>query len=244
MNDPKLYVKSIDYYKQDIDSSEYPFNLGIIHKINDLLFDNSVTFIIGENGSGKSTILECIASLCGYNIEGGSKNNCNSQYNEIDTFAKCCRLVRYPFSPRDGYFYRAETYYNLISELDNLGISQELFAHDLHNRSRGEGILDLMHNRFFGNGLYVIDEPESGLSIDSQMKILIRMHELVGQNSQLIISTHSPIILSYPNAKVYELSEGSISNVDLHETDLYTTWKLFFQESESFIEKLLLAPAT
>lgn len=238
MNNSKLYLKSIDYYKQDQDAKEYPFNLNIINNINDLLFDNPVTYIIGENGTGKSTILECIASLCGYNIEGGSKNNCYSQYNQIDTFAKCCRLVRYPVVPRDGYFYRAETYYNLISELDNLGISQELFAHDLHNCSRGEGILDIMQHRFFGNGLYIIDEPESGLSIYSQMKMLIRIHELVGLNSQFIISTHSPIILRYPNAKVYELRERSIFCVDLNETDMYTTWELFFKESESFIEKL------
>ena len=208
--------------------------------MTDIEFSSPVTVFIGENGSGKSTLIECIAKLTNLNLEGGSKNNTFSSHTAVDgTLSDACRLIRAAKYPKDAYFYRAESYFNLMTALDNLGISDDYFDHNLHDLSRGEGFLQIIAHRFFGQGMYLLDEPESGLSFQSQLSVLYHINELVKQDSQFIISTHSPILLMYPGATIYQITERGLEQVDAKDNFLFDNWRLLINNSDRLINGLL-----
>lgn len=237
---PVVYYQALKYNKPEIASSGYPHNLPFLSQENQIAFSTPVTIFIGENGSGKSTIIECIAQLAHLNLEGGSKNNHFSTYAETgESLADSCKLIRAPKYPKDSYFYRAESYYTLMTELDKLDVSRDYFDRNLHHLSRGEGFLQIIGNRFFGNGIYLLDEPESGLSFQSQLSVLIHMDELVKRESQFIISTHSPILMLYPEATIYQIGESGIEQVSAKENFLFDNWKLLVNHSERLLDGLL-----
>ena len=205
-----------------------------------------VTFLVGENGTGKSTLLEAIAVAAGFNPEGGTKNFSFSTRSTHSPLHDCIRLSRYGF-PKDGFFLRAESFYNVatnIDEMDEAGglgapVIQSFGGISLHAQSHGESFLSVVLHRFGGNGLYILDEPEAALSPMRLMTLLSAMDRLVKRNSQFIISTHSPILMAYPGAEILELSEAGIRRVDYKETEHYQVTRRFLENPEKMLHYLL-----
>ncbi|MFL6479405.1 MAG: AAA family ATPase, partial [Bacillales bacterium] len=206
MNSP--YVRSVVLKRDDVPTfTEYPFNLPSIRTLNQLTFHPKVTYLIGENGMGKSTLLESIAVSFGFNPEGGSFNFNFSTFDSHSELTNYIKLIKGIDKPRDGFFLRAESFYNVasnIEELDQGGRGPKIInsfgGQSLHEQSHGEAFFSTFIHRFRGNGIYILDEPEAALSPLRQMSMVTRIHDLVNQHSQLIIATHSPIIMSYPNS--------------------------------------------
>lgn len=207
-----------------------------------LEFKKPVTFLVGENGAGKSTLLEAIAVAMGFNAEGGSRNF------RFSTMATHSELFRYIVTekaayPLDGYFLRAESFYNTASFLDRLneesGDALEPYGgRSLHGQSHGEAFLSLVTNRFGGNGLYLLDEPEAALSPTHIMTLLSEINYLVRKDSQFIISTHSPILMAFPDADILELGENGIRKVGYRETEHYRLTKMFLDDPERMLRYL------
>ncbi len=197
-----------------------------------------VTFLVGENGIGKSTLIEGIAVASGFNPEGGTRNftfstsDSHSELHSLMTVAK-------EAYPKDGFFLRAESFYNAISYIDSVRAVGNYGGKSLHSMSHGEGFLTLVQNRFWGNGLYIMDEPEAALSPSRLLTLLVEMHRLVQQGSQFIVATHSPILLAYPGACVLELSEEGIQQVDYRDTEHYQITRRFLQDPDRMLAALL-----
>ncbi len=204
-----------------------------------------VTCLVGENGIGKSTLIEGLAVACGFNPEGGTRNFAFSTSDSHSELHALLTVAKEAY-PQDGFFLRAETFYNAISYIDELDkegggplISDSYGGGSLHMRSHGEGFMALIQNRFSGNGLYILDEPEAALSPTRLLTLLVEIHRLVQQNSQFIIATHSPILLAYPGACVLELSEDGIQQVDYRDTEHYLVTRRFLQNPEKMLTALL-----
>lgn len=233
-------------YKRPENTDEYPFYLPILQNLNELKFNDPVTFICGENGSGKSTLIEAIAVKAGFNSEGGSRNFMfETNENSVSDLHEHI-LLSFNRHPEDGFFLRAESFYNVATYIDELDkqpansrkIIESYGGVSLHNQSHGESILSLLYNRFHGNAVYILDEPESALSVSKQYEIMFLMQELVEQDSQFIIATHSPILLSFPNATIYEVNEGDLIKVDYEECSTYRFMKDYINNYKSYIRHI------
>ena len=203
-----------------------------------LTFTQPVTFFVGENGSGKSTLLEAIAINAGFNPEGGSrdfsfstKNTHSELHKHITTFKKN--------TPNDGFFLRAESFYNLATFLDENSPLTRYGGVSFHEQSHGESFLNLITHRCEGTGLYLLDEPEAALSPTRQLGLLCAIDELVSCDSQFIIATHSPILLAYPKATILQFSEESIEKIDYRDTEHYRVTKLMLDDPEHTLHHLL-----
>jgi len=229
MLEAKPYLKSIEIIWEDIpDRKVYPFCLPTVQNLNKLSFHDDITFIIGENGSGKSTLIEAIAAAWGFNAEGGNKN-----FN-FDTEETHSNLVDYikinkSFSrPHDGFFLRAESFYNVATYVDSIPEALVSFGgKSLHHQSHGESFMTLLKTKLKGNGLYIFDEPEAALSPTRQIEALSCIQRLADKGSQFIIATHSPILLSLPNAIIYQINDGHLEQVRYTETEHYKVTKNF-----------------
>lgn len=217
---------------------DFPFNLLAVRYLDSLEFHPNVTFLVGENGSGKSTLLEAIAITWGFNAEGGSINfNFETQSSHSDLH-KYLRLIRGTKRPQDGYFLRAESFFNVATEVEKLGVAG-YGDKPLHAQSHGKSFLSLLMNRFRGNGLYILDEPEAALSPSRQMALISRMHDLVNKNSQFIIATHSPIIMAYPNSSIFVLDSSGIKKMNYAETEHYQVTKEFINDHPRMLKILM-----
>lgn len=206
----------------------------------ELIFAGPVTYFVGENGTGKSTLLEAIAVKYGFNAEGGSLNFSFSTKETHSPLHKAIKLIRGIERPKTGFFLRAESFYNAATYVDSLGyeILQAYGGKSLHEQSHGESFFSLAMNRFSANGVYILDEPEAALSPSRQMSLLVRINELVTQGSQFIIATHSPIILAYPDSVIYELSEKGITKTVYEDTETYGVMKAFMDSPKRMINHL------
>lgn len=241
------FIRSVELKRNKIsDFAKYPFCLPVVKSLSSLKFHPKVTFIIGENGTGKSTLLEAIASSYGFNPEGGTKNfnfSTNDTHSELNNYLT---LVKGVSKPKDGFFLRAESFYNVATNIDKLDketvenhrLIDSYGGKSLHEQSHGESFLSLFLNRFGGNGLYILDEPEAALSPTRQMSILSIIHELVENGSQFIISTHSPIIMAYPNAIIYEIKD-EIKKVKYEETEHYQVMYEFLNYKQKMLDILM-----
>lgn len=234
------YLRGIKLLRNKIDSfSEYPFSLPAFHELDFLELHPRVTFIVGENGTGKSTLLEAIAIACGFNPEGGTRNFNFSTRDSHSTLYNYIRLVRGIRKPKSGFFLRAETFYNLATEIDEIGVSQFYGGRSLHEQSHGESFFATFMNRFKGNGLYILDEPEAALSPMRQMAMISRIHDLVGQHSQFIVATHSPIIMGYPDAVILQITDTGIKTIKYEQTEHYIVTKEYINNRERILKVLM-----
>lgn len=217
------------------DWAAYPFSIPAVKGLELLEFHPSVTFFVGENGSGKSTLIEALAIKAGLNPGGGTKNFSGSSRpseSELHTFLRLARGAR---RERSAFFLRAETMYNVSTEAENyLGYGWE----NLHEKSHGEAFLWVALNKFRDGGLYILDEPESALSPQRQLAFLCRMHQLVSAGSQFLISTHSPILMAYPEARIYRLDQEGIQDVRYEDTEHYAITKAFLQNPGRMIREM------
>jgi predicted ATPase len=208
--------------------------------LEELALNPAVTFLVGENGSGKSTLIEGIAFAAGFGPEGGSTNFAPDTRGEIAALGGALVLVRGARRPRTGYFLRAETFFNVATRIDAIadGIHESYGGESLHRRSHGEGFLALARERFGGDGLYVLDEPEAALSPQGQFTLLRRIHELVAAGSQFVIATHSPILMAYPGALIYELLDDGPAVTAYEDTDHYRLTRSFLDAPTRFLDRL------
>ena len=241
------YINTI-YIKKHIDENSYLKKLPAIsylEQVEALSFSETVTFLVGENGTGKSTLLEGIAVACGFNAEGGTRNfnfSTNNTHSELHEHLGISRKAH----ARDGFFLRAESLYNVATNIDEMDsetsfqspIINSYGGVSLHRQSHGESFLALVQNRFGGNGLYLLDEPEAALSPNRLMALMLNIHKLVQKNSQFIIATHSPILMAFPGAAVYEFSEQGIAAVNYRETEHYKITKQFLENPEKMLRYL------
>ena len=212
---------------------------------NTLDFDAPVTFLIGENGTGKSTLLEGIAVACGFNPEGGSRNftfSTRATHSELGEYLTPARR-RYP---RDGFFLRAESFYNVATNIDQIDETtpgprpiDRYGGVSLHRQSHGESFLALVEHRFGGEGLYLLDEPEAALSPSRLLTLIALLDQLVKAGSQFIIATHSPILMAFPGARLYQLGEDGIHPVAYQETEHYQLTRRFLEDPERMLRYLL-----
>lgn len=216
----------------------YPFSIPAIRSLDRLELHPAVTFFIGENGSGKSTLLEAIALKLGMNAEGGNRNFSFATRATHSQLHESLRLERRGHFT-DNWFLRAESFYNVASQIDDLGVTRGYGGKSLHAQSHGEAFLALLTNRLQGDGLYLFDEPESALSPQRQLSLLTLLHRLVYHRSQLVIATHSPILLAYPHARIYEFGEHGIREVAYTETDHYRITRDFLNRHDRMLEILL-----
>ena len=218
---------------------------------NGVEFHKQVTFFVGENGSGKSTLIEALAVSQGFNPEGGTRNFCFATEDSHSELCHYLRVARGVILPRDGFFLRAESFYNVASNIDQMdrgpGPGAPVILNyggvSLHRQSHGESFLALVENRFGGHGLYILDEPEAALSPAGIIRLMRNMKELVSRESQFIISTHSPMLMTFPDAEIYQIQEDGIFSVPYKETSHYRTTVRFLQNPESAIEDILGIPS-
>ena len=241
-----LYISEIILRKNEINFSEYPFSLPAVKNLDRLPLKSKVTFFVGENGTGKSTIMEAIAVNYGFNPEGGSRNFNFSTMESHSVLHKYLTLAKGSKFPKDGYFLRAESFYNVASEIERMDeapsfdpLVKAYGGKSLHEQSHGESFLSLLLNRFFGNGLYLLDEPEAALSPSRQMTLIARINELEKQNSQFIIATHSPILLACPKAQIFVLTQDGFKLTPYKETEHYLITKQFLNNPEGMLKHLI-----
>lgn len=249
----KIYISGIKI-KREIPKSNYLSGLPVIKnlsKMEELTFNKPITFFVGENGIGKSTLIEGIAVGFGFNPEGGTKNY---NFHTKSTHSKLCdylTLIKTCNFAKSGYFLRAESFYNAISYLDYLYVERntdnDYYNHlssnkenfgSLHNMSHGESFLETISD-FRPNGLYILDEPEAALSPNGIMKMMCYLDRLVKNGCQFIISTHSPMLITMPNAEIYQLMKNEIKKVSYEETDHFIITRRFLNTPTKVLDYLL-----
>jgi predicted ATPase len=230
------------------DLTHYPYSLPAVQSLfEELPLHPRVTFCIGENGSGKSTLVEAIAVAAGFNAEGGSRNFRFATRSSESALCGSIRLIRGTRRPRDGFFLRAESYFNVATEIERLDaepgpappILPAFGGRSLHEQSHGESFFALLQHRFRGDGLYVLDEPEAALSPSRQLAFLARLDQLVGLGAQFVIATHSPILMGYPEARLLELGPHGIREVAYEDTEHFKVTRDFLVRRERILHHLL-----
>ena len=235
-----MYLRGIRLVRDQVPGfDDYPFAIPAVRELDELELDPGVTFLIGENGSGKSTLIEAIAVVAGFNAEGGTKNfNFETRRTE-SPLHRFVRPIRGARRERDGFFLRAESYFNVATEIDRLGVVESYGGVSLHEQSHGESFLALANHRFHGHGLYILDEPEAALSPQRQLSLLSIIHDLVEERaSQLVIATHSPILMAYPGARIYRLGTDGITRIAYEKTEHYLITREFLNAPARFFKTL------
>ncbi|RDW16467.1 AAA family ATPase [Oceanobacillus arenosus] len=237
-----MFLKRITLQHENIPSyNKYPFSIPSIKNFGQLDFTKNVTFFVGENGSGKSTLLEAIADKCEFNTAGGNRNN---SYAVHAADAALGDYVTLSWMPKvtDGFFLRAESFYHFATHIDNTDMTGYKYygGRSLHEQSHGESFLSLFLNRFKGNAIYLLDEPEAALSPQRQLAFLRIIHDLtIDGDCQFIIATHSPILLGYPDATILSFDDNHIEEIDYEMTDHYKITKYFLNNRERFLKDIL-----
>jgi predicted ATPase len=202
--------------------------------------DPHVSFFVGDNGSGKSTLIEALAVASKLNPEGGGRlqSMAFSTRASHSNLHRALVVERADVRPVNAFFLRAESFFNYATFSEGLRMEQ-VYERDLHAQSHGESFLSLVLERFGPRGLYILDEPEAALSVHGQLALMRRMSELVALESQFVVATHSPILLGYPGAAIFEFSESGIARVEYEESDPYRLTKSFLDDPAVFLHHLL-----
>ena len=244
----RLYIASAALTRP-VEGDRYLLEIPAVRHLaqgNPLVFRAPVTFLAGENGTGKSTLLEAIAVAWGFNPEGGTRNFRFSTSASHSSLWRSLTLTKRGF-PEDGFFLRAESFYNVATNIDQMDegpsfggqVIDSYGGISLHRQSHGESFLALVQNRFGGHGIYLLDEPEAALSPTRLLSLLVLIDDLVKNDSQLIIATHSPILMAYPGADILQFSENGIQAVPYKETEHYQVTRRFLEDPGRMLRYLL-----
>lgn len=234
------YLQKVSFRSDVVlDFDTYPLSIPAIKEVEQIEFHPDVTFIVGENGTGKSTFMEAIALSLGLGPEGGTTNvQFRTAKSESDLNEKL-RMIRSFKKPSETYFLRAESLYNLATYMDEVNYLQSYGGKSLHAQSHGEAVMTVLQQKLRGGGLYLFDEPEAGLSPSRQLAAITAVHELVLAKSQLIIATHSPMLLAYPRSKIYHFDSCGISEISFRDCEQLFVARDFLNNHESWMAKLL-----
>ena len=244
------FVDSVSIYEADgqdpIDWRRFPFNVPAIRNLGQMTLNPAVTFLAGENGSGKSTLIEGMAIRLGFGEQGGTRNF-NFGQREVDgRLHDYMRFERTPGHRResDGFFLRAESFFNVATEIDQLqSVDGGMYAHyggkSLHRLSHGEAFIALVQNRFHDESLFLLDEPEAALSPARQLVLLKEIHWLVSSGCQFIIATHSPILMAYPRSSIYWLDQKGAQLVEWEQIEHVELTRSFLNSPHTFMRHLL-----
>ncbi len=229
---------------EDIPKTEYYADLPAIRHISaehGLTLTKPVTFFVGENGIGKSTLIEAVAVAAGFNPEGGTRNYSFSTADSHSSLHEHIRLVRGVNRHCDGFFLRAESFYNAASYLDSMDskVLRSYGGQSLHKLSHGESFLALVENRFSADGLYILDEPEAAISPMRMLRLMADIHGLAGKGAQFIISTHSPILITLPESDIIRFSDKGLEHVDYRDTEHFQLTRTFLADPERMLRVLL-----
>ncbi len=238
----ELLIRGIRIHWDRVAQDSYLRRIPALCRLDSLDFSQNIVCFTGENGTGKSTLLEAIAIAAGFNPEGGSRNFLFHTRETHSELWSALSLIRGYRQPKDGFFLRAESYYNVASQVDEYddgtGYLDGYGGISLHEQSHGESMLALVQNRFHGNGLYLMDEPETGLSPQRQLVLLQELRRLQNSRSQIILATHSPILLGAPDAEILSFDGHSIQLVEYEQTDSYRVTKMFINDRRAYFCKV------
>lgn len=235
---PAPFLRSVSL-AETASRTDYPGSIPAVAALDDLEL-GAVTVLVGENGSGKSTIVEAIAVATGFNAEGGDRNLRFQTDASHSTLADDLEL-RWRRRPQSGWFLRAETFYGLASMVrnDDPDDGVRRYFPDYHVRSHGEAFRLLVEQRFAGAGFYVMDEPESALSFEGQLGLVRFMHDGVSEGAQFVVATHSPVLMRMPGAVLYELGEHGIRRSDYDDLTVVQLWRRFLEAPDRVLDVLL-----
>lgn len=232
------FIQKIFINWEEISARSYLRNIEAINNLKMLEFTSPITFFVGENGTGKSTLLEAIAVAYGFNPEGGTKNYSFSTYDSHSELYDAIRIARGFQRAGTGYFLRAESFYNVATkEMEYADLAHP--SQRYHEKSHGEGFLALAQNHLRPHGMYIFDEPEAALSPQRQLTLLMEIYECARQGSQFIIATHSPILLGIPGAQILSFDDGMIHPCEYEETDSYQITEMFINNRNHLLKRLL-----
>ena len=240
------FIRGIKIHWNKVGVNNYVRDIHALHSIDHLEFRNNITFFVGENGTGKSTLLESIAIGYGFNPEGG---NLNFKFSTMDSHSElhqALTVVKGASRPKSSFFLRAESFYNVASKVEDYRDGDEYNSYyksyggkALHEQSHGESFLALIQNRFTSKGLYILDEPEAALSPQRQLTLLMLIYDLAQKGTQFLIASHSPILLGIPGAVILSFDEGSIKEIAYEETESYRITELFINNRQLLLNNLL-----
>lgn len=220
----------------------YPFSVPAIRALDEINIHSQVVFFVGENGSGKSTLLEAIAGHYGFGLEGGNRSTQFTSTETVTSVDPLRKALRVAFSKRTGkgFYLRAESFFNLATYVDNVGVAWAYGGTSLHEQSHGESFFAILENRIKSPGLYLMDEPEAALSPQRQLAMLAMLHGFARNNEfQFVIATHSPILLAYPGAQIFSFDDGKINEIGYRETQAYQIVSGFLAAPEHYLHHLL-----
>ncbi len=234
-----LWINNVMIDWSAVPEMSYLREIEALRNLDELHLTSPVTFFAGENGTGKSTLLEAIAVAWGFNPEGGTKNYSFSTYDSHSPLYEAVRLSRGQFRPRSGYFLRAESFYNVATKEEEYSRGPGGRPQHYHEKSHGESFLSVAQSQFRPDGLYLLDEPEAALSPQRQLTLLLEIIRCAKENSQFIIVTHSPILLGTPDAQILSFDEGNIHPVSYEETSSYQITSMFLKDRKRLLYNLL-----
>ena len=223
----------------DAPDQGYPYDLPVVRalKKTPLSFHPNLTYLVGENGTGKSTLLEALAVVLGFNPEGGTRN---LRFSTRDTHSDLAHYLHVAKGrrARRGYFFRAESFYNVATAIDEIGVTEFYGDRSLHAQSHGESFLSLAVNQFGGDGLFILDEPEAALSPGRQLSVLTILHQSIQAGSQYVIATHSPILMAYPDSWIYSLTESGLARTEYDDTEQVRITRNFLANPDRMMRHL------
>src|ERR1700733_15263850 len=241
INLPAPYLKRVWLDQSRVsDPAAYPFCLPFLRGEFELEFDRAITIIAGENGTGKSTLLEGIAALAGYDEAGGGKGYMPVDHSgAIEAMGgSLSSALRASWLPKvtNGWFFRAESFFSVARYLDSVGSPSA----DFLSHSHGEGFMRFFEERCQRQGIFIFDEPESALSPACQMEFLKLMRRMEESTiCQIVMATHSPMLMAYPNARLLRLSKYGLDPVTVEQTDHYKVMREFCDDPVGFVEAVL-----
>jgi predicted ATPase len=222
---------------------EFPFELPAAMGVESLRFDRPATFLVGENGAGKSTLVEALARVLRFDLQGGTTGTeLGPRQLGDDPLAEALDPQLGANKPRESFFLRAESFYNVAARIDAKDLSSVYGGRGLHAQSHGESFLALAANRFGSDGLYVLDEPEAALSVSGALALLAIVVRAAAAGAQFIIATHSPILLACPGARLYELDDRGLTPCAYDDLDAVRFTRGFLDAPERYIRAALEDP--